>query len=44
MYAAINDIVPDVAFTIFTGDIVDHAVWNTSQPYNMEQSAWASPD
>lgn len=37
MYAAINDIVPDVAFTIFTGDIVDHAVWNTSQPYNVEQ-------
>ncbi|KAF7542515.1 hypothetical protein G7Z17_g11503 [Cylindrodendrum hubeiense] len=37
MYAAIQEIVPDVAFTIFTGDIVDHAVWNTSQSYNTEQ-------
>jgi sphingomyelin phosphodiesterase len=27
MYAAINSIAPDAAFTIFTGDIVDHAVW-----------------
>ncbi|OAA36240.1 Sphingomyelin phosphodiesterase [Metarhizium rileyi] len=34
MYEAINSIVPDAAFTIFTGDIVDHAIWNTSQPYN----------
>ncbi|EFY91799.1 acid sphingomyelinase, putative [Metarhizium acridum CQMa 102] len=34
MYDAINSIVPDAAFTIFTGDIVDHAIWNTSQPYN----------
>ncbi|KHO00301.1 Sphingomyelin phosphodiesterase [Metarhizium album ARSEF 1941] len=34
MYDAINSIVPDAAFTIFTGDIVDHAVWNTTQPYN----------
>jgi sphingomyelin phosphodiesterase len=33
MYAAIRSIVPDAAFTIFTGDIVDHAVWlvNDSQ-------------
>lgn len=37
MYEAIKKIVPDAAFTIFTGDIVDHAVWNTSQPYNTEQ-------
>ncbi|KAH7165955.1 Metallo-dependent phosphatase-like protein [Dactylonectria macrodidyma] len=37
MYAAIKELVPDAAFTIFTGDIVDHAVWNTSKPYNEEQ-------
>ncbi|KND93980.1 Sphingomyelin phosphodiesterase [Tolypocladium ophioglossoides CBS 100239] len=37
MYRAINQIVPDAAFTIFTGDVVDHAIWNTSKPYN-EQS------
>ena len=37
MYAAIKKLVPDVAFTIFTGDIVDHAVWNTSEPYIKEQ-------
>ncbi|KAH7152207.1 Metallo-dependent phosphatase-like protein [Dactylonectria estremocensis] len=37
MYAAIKEIVPDAAFTVFTGDIVDHAVWNTSKPYNEEQ-------
>ncbi|KAI1093987.1 sphingomyelin phosphodiesterase [Rostrohypoxylon terebratum] len=34
MYAAINTIAPDAAFAIFTGDIVDHAVWLTSQDYN----------
>ncbi|KAK2603473.1 hypothetical protein QQS21_004333 [Conoideocrella luteorostrata] len=34
MYDAINDVVPDAAFTIFTGDIVDHAIWNTTQAYN----------
>ena len=27
MFAAINSIAPNAAFTIFTGDIVDHAVW-----------------
>ncbi|KAM0452211.1 hypothetical protein ACHAPV_008764 [Trichoderma viride] len=37
LYQAIQELVPDAAFTIFTGDIVDHAVWNTSQAYN-EQS------
>ncbi|KAI1501088.1 V-type ATPase [Biscogniauxia marginata] len=35
MYAAIKGIVPDAAFSIFTGDIVDHAVWNTTQAQNM---------
>ncbi|CAJ2508167.1 Uu.00g093530.m01.CDS01 [Anthostomella pinea] len=34
MYAAIQDIVPGAAFSIFTGDIVDHAVWNTSKAQN----------
>ncbi|KAK5631028.1 hypothetical protein RRF57_006743 [Xylaria bambusicola] len=30
MYGAIQTLVPDAAFAIFTGDIVDHAVWNTT--------------
>ncbi|GAW18908.1 hypothetical protein ANO14919_083910 [Xylariales sp. No.14919] len=30
MYEAVQTVVPDAAFTIFTGDIVDHAVWNTT--------------
>ncbi|KAI1205916.1 sphingomyelin phosphodiesterase [Annulohypoxylon truncatum] len=34
MYAAINAIAPDAAFAIFTGDIVDHAIWRTSRAYN----------
>ncbi|KAF2093554.1 sphingomyelin phosphodiesterase [Rhizodiscina lignyota] len=34
MYAAINDIAPNAKFSIFTGDIVDHAVWNTTQAQN----------
>lgn len=34
MYAAIHSLVPDAAFALFTGDIVDHAVWNTTQPQN----------
>lgn len=38
MYQAIKEIVPDAALTLFTGDIVDHAVWNTSEPYNVKQS------
>ena len=37
MYAAIKELVPDAAFSIFTGDIVDHAIWNTSQEYNTEE-------
>ena len=38
MYAAIKDMFPDAAFSIFTGDIVEHAVWNTSQPTNIQSS------
>ncbi|KAI1771860.1 putative acid sphingomyelinase [Hypoxylon cercidicola] len=34
MYAAIREIVPDAAFSIFTGDIVDHAIWDTSVSQN----------
>lgn len=34
MYAAIKQVAPNAAFSIFTGDIVDHAVWNTSQAQN----------
>jgi sphingomyelin phosphodiesterase len=38
MYAAITDVVPDAAFTIFTGDMIDHAIWNTSRAYNEAES------
>jgi sphingomyelin phosphodiesterase len=34
MYNAIKTIVPDAKFTLFTGDIVDHAVWETSKSQN----------
>ncbi|RKK82020.1 hypothetical protein BFJ69_g3307 [Fusarium oxysporum] len=37
MYEAIKRLVPDAAFTIFTGDIVDHSIWNTSWDYNEHQ-------
>jgi sphingomyelin phosphodiesterase len=35
MYNAIKTLVPDASFAIFTGDIVDHAVWNTTQSQNI---------
>jgi sphingomyelin phosphodiesterase len=35
MYAAIKSIVPNAALTLFTGDIVDHAVWLTNQSQNL---------
>lgn len=38
MYEAIAEFVPDAAFSVFTGDIVDHTIWNTSIPYNKGQS------
>lgn len=38
MYEAIKKLVPDAAFTIFTGDIIDHSIWNTSWDYNEHQS------
>ncbi|KAI1332015.1 V-type ATPase [Xylariaceae sp. FL0255] len=34
MYAAIKEFAPDAAFSIFTGDIIDHAVWNTTETEN----------
>jgi sphingomyelin phosphodiesterase len=34
MYSAIRQIAPNAAFAMFTGDIVDHAVWNTTQAQN----------
>jgi sphingomyelin phosphodiesterase len=34
MYAAIRQIAPNAKFALFTGDIVDHAVWATSQSAN----------
>ena len=38
MYAAIKDMFPDAAFSIFTGDLVEHAIWNTTQPTNIQRS------
>jgi len=35
MYEAIASIVPDAAFSLFTGDIVDHAVWLVNEPQNL---------
>ncbi|KAK5993827.1 Sphingomyelin phosphodiesterase 2-like protein [Cladobotryum mycophilum] len=35
MYKAIKEMFPDQAFTIFTGDIVDHSIFNTSKTYNL---------
>ncbi|PFH58054.1 hypothetical protein XA68_14224 [Ophiocordyceps unilateralis] len=34
MYDAIRTVAPNAAFAIFTGDIVDHAVWDTSARHN----------
>jgi sphingomyelin phosphodiesterase len=34
MYTAIQKFAPDAAFSIFTGDIIDHAVWNTTVTQN----------
>jgi sphingomyelin phosphodiesterase len=41
MYEAIKEIVPDAAFTIFTGDVVDHSIWNTTWDYNEHQSKYS---
>ena len=38
MYKAIGELVPDISFAVFTGDIVDHTIWNTSKPYNEAES------
>lgn len=34
MYSFIKKEFPNAAFSLFTGDIVDHGLWNTSKPYN----------
>jgi sphingomyelin phosphodiesterase len=34
MYTAIKSMFPNAVFSLFTGDVVDHAVWNTSQEQN----------
>ncbi|KAI1153513.1 Metallo-dependent phosphatase-like protein [Nemania diffusa] len=34
MYKAIQRLVPNATFSIFTGDIVDHAIWNTTVTQN----------
>jgi len=34
MYKAIKEMFPNAAFALFTGDIVDHGMHNTSQQYN----------
>jgi sphingomyelin phosphodiesterase len=36
MYEYIKKEFPDAAFSLFTGDIVDHGLWNTSKPYNQD--------
>lgn len=40
MYKAIKEAVPDVAFALFTGDIVDHTIWNTSKASNTVYSTY----
>lgn len=41
MYKAIAEMVPDAAFSVFTGDVVDHTIWNTSVPGNQNDSKHA---
>jgi sphingomyelin phosphodiesterase len=36
MYAAIKSIAPNAALTLFTGDIVDHAVWLVNETQNIK--------
>ncbi|KOS18929.1 Sphingomyelin phosphodiesterase 2 [Escovopsis weberi] len=36
MYDAIRQIVPDAIFSLFTGDIIDHGVWNTTEASNTQ--------
>ncbi|ATY60770.1 Sphingomyelin phosphodiesterase [Cordyceps militaris] len=37
MYDAIRKVVPDAAFSIFTGDIVDHHIWSRSKKSNIDE-------
>ncbi|KAL3951785.1 hypothetical protein ACCO45_013502 [Purpureocillium lilacinum] len=34
MYKTIKDMFPEAAFSLFTGDIIDHGLFNTSKEYN----------
>ena len=36
MYAAIKNLVPNASLTLFTGDIVDHAVWLVNETQNLK--------
>lgn len=38
MFRAIHAIAPDAAFTLFTGDVTEHAIWNTTKAGNIERS------
>lgn len=38
MYRAIQEIAPDAAFTLFTGDIPDHTIWNTTKKSTIHDS------
>lgn len=42
MYEFIKDEFPNAAFALFTGDIVDHGVHNTSKEYNEDLSKFVS--
>ena len=43
MYKAIKDMFPSAAFSLFTGDIIDHGLFNTSKEYN-ENGSESEPD
>ena len=43
MYKAIKDMFPKAAFSLFTGDIIDHGLFNTSKEYNENSSESSSP-
>lgn len=44
MFKAISKIAPDAAFAIFTGDIVEHDIWETTREANELQSEYLGHD
>lgn len=44
MYQSIESMVPDAALYLFTGDIPDHAVWNTTEATNKQKSIHSLPE